>query len=426
MKKLLLLLLILSFDAPIFAMKRKGPESPAAEVQEEKALRPFYSFQEMAKLEKLPRDAQILILLQVINNAPHARQAARELRRMASVNKAFYRLINNGDVNQQLIQLLAQRFTHGNAIEAAEILGTNAAIAWSSEALPEAIRRHVKRILNADVDIDPDDVPDVIANRIDDIIENIIRYMKSNQRINAALHTEFGMIWLLRTILKQLNTTHFLAFDEYMTATELAERLYPEGIYSQVLQRWITYADRQINVLDRIYDAFEETNIAELQRLGSEGIDIFDPMINRFIGRHIIKGNLLLLDFVLNMGINVNEQSDDIGDTVLHIIFEDLIQGHQGVPIPGGIPQMIPVFIDRQEQQKRLNLLRRLLQRGANPGIRNNIGQTPAMVAEAELKKIRSGDPVYRDASATGKAEIAQYLNQAIQLLRTPQAQEQQ
>lgn len=405
MKKLLLLFLTISMVSNVLAMqKRKEPASPVTEAQEAKAIKPYFDFQEMAKLEKLPRDAQKLILLQVINDSLNIREAAREIRKIATLSKTFYALINSDDVNSQLIRALAQRFTHGNAIEAAEILGTRAALAWSSITLPEAIRSNVLRILDSMPGEEEEIEEDTEEDTIDKTIRNIISYLNTNAAIKQVAHNQYAMIWLLRTILKKLDPTFALINNRHMSATELVQKIYPEGIQNELVRKWIAYQDRQsaahFNILIA-YQTFDKNGIEPLKKLQSEGIDILDPAyFPAGWWNYIIYAGLPLLEYLINAGINLSQQ-DISGDTILHRLMEDIMVWRP----PTGF-----TFMAKEQQQSRLNLLKRSLQAHANPNIRNNEDKTPLELAKDKYEKTRNISP-----------EMQHYFIQAIEILKAAQ-----
>ncbi len=394
MQKFLWVFLTFSISLPVWAMKRKEPETCVPHTQKTQVIKPYFDFQEMATLEKLPSDAQKLILLQVINNAPNAREAAHEIRKIGSISRTFRTLITRADFNEQLILAIANRFTHGNVLAAAEILGTTAALAWSSKILPEVIRKNVLQILDK-LPIDEDDLEE---GMIEKTIQDIINYLNSDASLKQVAHNPYVMIWLLRAILKKVDPLTEVS----ITATELAQKMYPHEIQSELVKKWLAYQDKQIATTFDILIAYQNVDLhglEPLKKLRSQGIDILDPAyIAEGWWNHIISAGLPLLEFLIHQGINFNQQ-DTYGETILHRLMKNIEVSR---------PSSGLVLMDKEQQQARLNLLKRVLQTNPNTNIINNEGYTPLEIAQFQYGQ-------------TDLAPLRDYFRQIIEMLKAYQ-----
>ena len=333
-----------------------------------------YKF-DWAGFEKLPRDIQIVMLFKIVETSKNINEAVKALQNLQATNKKFYDLINADDVNVKLIVALADRFLHGNALQAAGLLHTAAATEWSHLVLPEYIRAKILKI------IQDDKTPEQIIN-------SIKLYMNSRPLIKKALHNEYAVIWLIRTISKNLNGSFMDLNDEYENASALAAMLY-ETIESPQLQKWLVYADKQIANANVLYEpqASAEERIKHLQKLTAQGINIADDLVTQSVAYSHYRDPQILQLFI-DAGATLNEQ-DRNGDTILHDLAEvGTLVRKKGSPQPGvftiSVREMNP-----EEKEERLRLFEFLLQSGANPNIKNEKGQTALSIIFRYLNRAR-------------------------------------
>ncbi len=402
-------ILILNADA---MKKRKEIEPAEEEIQSEEETLPQETVQapaakkskfDVSAFEKLPRDIQILTLLTIIKTSKNVNEAVKTIHNLLATNKNFYKLINSDDVNQQLIETLADRFLHGNGLQAADLLHTNASLQWAQIVLPENIRKRVLKIIDNGLSSN-------VHENLEQTIKTIPVYMNLNPSAKKILHNEYAMIWLLRTLLRTLNIFFVEKNDKYTNATELAALIYPnEPIESPRANGWISYADKQINLQqnEELSD-FERLPsseaISKLKAMISHGFDILDPLTTDFPSYQGYEDPQILQLFI-DAGASLNDQNSS-GNTILH---------HEMWRI-----YRYSKYLKPNEQEKYLKLIEFLLQSGANPNIKNNQGNTVLDILNNDfynapdiIKKFYPNNDLYKAVET-----IEKFYNRIVKLLK--------
>lgn len=340
--------------------------------------------------ETLPRDLQILLLKYIISTSKNSEEAVKKLHAMARVSTLFYKLINDDAVNNELLATIADTFMHGDRIQAAEALHTNAALAWLSGILPEFIKKRVWSILGGKED-------PYVKMRL------FRRYMQSNQTISRILHNSFVKIWLIKRVLEELNSQFFEIDDQYKNGTEIAQLIYPHEITEEDYAQGLLYIDQQ-EALAEDFDVALFNSIPDIKALIAKGVDV------NYTPRYLSEASgIEIMKLLVDTGINLNSRFN--GQTRLQQVFTSpnlLIAGFTfAQPGTSGVAlRNAPIYYNAEQRKDLLNFIEFLLQSGANPNIKDDKGRTTLALARA------------RHTQMAGNKELAGFLLQAIELLK--------
>lgn len=354
-----ILMLGLCVSWPLFAMqKREGceiEEMPAKkskiEVQEREQKESFLQSQ-------LPSEIQLLILQGIVETAKNIEDASMAIKKFSETNHYFLNFINDEYNTRFILKVLADKFTNGDLIQAAMQLDTPAARVWLNHILPFPLRNRIITFLKNSVE----------AGDIEEGLEGVIVFIGFNPEISKELNNEYVMVWLIKT----------MAQYAHENVVKIAKELYPHGIESKYVQKWLEAREKEFPLQQALYNAIEAQDIPAIKEILTKNINVnneyYEVSNTHQAGRTPIShaiylNNPEILQLLIDAGANLNEK-DSEEDTVLHELISFLTSD---------------IALDIPQAERDIIMIEMVLKAGANPHITNSEGQT---VAEHVKEKI--------------------------------------
>jgi DNA repair protein RadC len=345
-----------AFFAPAMEKKRSAPEAGTI------AKRTKY--QDLSGVEKLPRDLQIKIIVEIVRNSPTARDAFNELNKIQALSTHFYNLLNSKETVTALVYALAKRFYHYDAIKAAQLWNTRAAREWMQTVLPSSAQEKIEKILQ-------NKIITIIDGNFEPIINELNRPYNGGT-LKDIFNPDYAKIWLITFIMQ--STSGLRKF----TLQELADALFAEETRSPELQEWLKFAESSL--MARLPDSLKYLSREKVQKFARQEIDITLNLSNHFPALfHAVDPNII--ELLLQSGASVNQKDRMYGHTMLHYLILYELQNSS------------------EKNQRVYAAIEKLLTNGANPNIKNGRGKTVLDVArEKQAKLNQSGsaqDPFF-------------------------------
>lgn len=340
-------LLVALVVPPICSMEKKRPAPQAS------AIAKRTKYENLSALEKLPREVQIKIIADIITDSNDPQKALTALDTIKKLNTHFYTLVNGPEAQGMFIRALGQRFFHYDLIKAAGYLNTSAAKDWIKKIIPDELKKKFMALLEKN--------KLAIIRGNFSAIKEFFNTTYENKSVKEIFSQYPAMIWLIATLLQE---TQFRKFS----IEQLVTSIYPTHNENPEFKEWLHYAQLALEM--GLPAALNYKTAAELQELANKKIDITLNLHTPFPALfYTIDPEIISL--LINYGALINEQEHLDGNTFLHyLIIADLQQ-------------------DAEKNQKIFFAIKKALESGANPNIKNNKGQTALDSLQEKQQKLR-------------------------------------